>query len=365
MKAESWKIDRLPNDPEVESRKVLKRLPAAHAALAELKGIASTIPNQNILINTLGLQEAKDSSAIENIITTHDDLYISELQLPSIKSLEAKEVQNYISALKKGFALIKKKQLLTNNTILEIQETLEKNKAGFRRLPGTSLKNSQTGEIIYMPPQDPVEIENLMASLEKFMNDPEISEYDVLVKMAIIHFQFESIHPFYDGNGRTGRIVNILYLIVAKLQDLPILYLSSYIIANKSDYYRLLQEVRDKNEWEAWLLYMIKGVEETATETIRIIKIMKGLMIDMKQDLRSRYKFYSQDLLDNLFKHPYTKIEFVVKDLGVSRITAASYLNKMANDGILLKQKIGVGNYFVNIALFEILTERWQSSRNT
>lgn len=360
-KSMDWSIDNLPSDPEVESRKVLKRLPAAHASLAELKGIASTIPNQNILINTLGLQEAKDSSAIENIITTHDDLYISELHLSSIKSLEAKEVQNYIAALKKGFALIKKKELLTNSTILDIQETLEKNRAGFRKLPGTSLKNSQTGEVIYTPPQDPEKIADLMAMLEQFINDPEMSDYDPLVKMAIIHFQFESIHPFYDGNGRTGRIVNILYLIVAKLLELPILYLSSYIIANKSDYYRLLQEVRDNNDWEGWLLYLIKGVEETATETIRIIKIMKTLMFDMKHDLRSRYKFYSQDLLDNLFKHPYTKIEFVVKDLGVSRITAANYLNKMADDGILLKQKIGVGNYFVNIALFEVLTERWQN----
>ena len=246
MPKTSKKLLPLPLDWDVETKTVLKSLPSAHAALAELKGIASTMPNQSILINTLGLQEAKDSSAIENIITTHDDLYKSELNLDSYKSLNAKEVQNYIAATKTGFDLISKNGLLTNRTVLKIQEVLEGNKAGFRKLPGTTLKNTSTGEIIYTPPQDPEEIKNLMTNLEKFINDKESCDFDPLVKMAIIHYQFESIHPFYDGNGRTGRIINILYLIQEKLQDLPILYLSNYIIKNKSDYYRLLQEVRTK-----------------------------------------------------------------------------------------------------------------------
>ena len=348
----------LPLDWDIETKTVLKSLPSAHAALAELKGIASTMPNQSILINTLGLQEAKDSSAIENIITTHDDLYKSELNLDSYKSLNAKEVQNYIAATKTGFDLISKTGLLTNRIVLKIQEVLEGNKAGFRKLPGTTLKNSSTGEIIYTPPQDPEEIKDLMTNLEKFINDKESSDFDPLVKMAIIHYQFESIHPFYDGNGRTGRIINILYLIQEKLQDLPILYLSNYIIKNKSDYYRLLQEVRTKNNWEEWLLFMIKAVDQTSRETIDLIIKIRELMMNYKRTLRDNYKFYSQDLLNNLFKHPYTKIEFIQRDLNVSRITAANYLNQLADDKLLTKKKLGTANYYINDPLFKLLSER-------
>jgi len=356
MKA--WGLTELPLSVDLETKKVLKALPSAHAALAELKGIASTIPNQNILINTLGLQEAKDSSAIENIITTHDDLYKSELNLAVFKSLQAKEVQNYISALKKGFELITKTGLLTNNSILQIQEVLEDNKAGFRNLPGTAIKNSATGETIYTPPQDYGEIVGLMANIERYINDSEMQDCDPLIKMAIIHFQFESIHPFYDGNGRTGRIINILYLILEKLQTLPILYLSNYIIKHKPDYYRLLQKVRDENLWEEWLLFMINGVEQTAKETIDLIIKIRALMLDYKHRLRNNYKFYSQELLNNLFKHPYTKIEFVVNDLGVSRLTAANYLNKLADDKMLRKDKLGTGNYYINEELFNLLAKR-------
>lgn len=358
MKSEECKLAELPLRLDIESKRVLKSLPLAHASLAELKGIALTIPNETILLNTLGLQEAKDSSAIENIITTHDDLYKSELNLDNFNSLNAKEVQSYISALKKGFELIKKSGIITTRVIREIQEELENNKAGFRKLPGTALKSSITGETIYTPPQDFDEIKRLMTNLERFINDNEISDYDPLVKMAIIHYQFESIHPFYDGNGRTGRIINILYLIIQGLQNLPILYLSNYIIKNKSDYYRLLQEVREKNNWEEWLLFMINGVEITSKETISLIIQIRDLMMQFKHTLRNNYKFYSQDLLNNLFKHPYTKIEFIVRDLNVSRITAANYLNKLSEDGLLRKEKLGTGNYYINQPLFELLTRR-------
>lgn len=358
MHMNNWGLNELPLDIEFDTKKVLKALPSAHAALAELKGIASTIPNQNILINTLGLQEAKDSSAIENIITTHDDLYKSGLNLDSHKTLQSKEVQNYISALKKGFELIKKEGLLTNKSILRIQEELEDNNAGFRKLPGTALKNASTGEVIYTPPQDYMEIMGLMSNLERYINASEIQDLDPLIKMALIHFQFESIHPFYDGNGRTGRIINILYLIIQDLQTLPILYLSNYIIKHKTDYYRLLQTVRDKNLWEDWILFMISGVEETSRETIELIINIKDLMLRYKHRLRSNYKFYSQDLLNNLFKHPYTKIEFVINDLGVSRLTASNYLNKLSDDGMLRKEKMGTANYYINDELFELLTKR-------
>jgi len=355
---ENWALLPLPWSQNIETIKILKALPKAHAALAELKGLASTIPNQTILINTLGIQEAKDSSAIENIITTHDDIFKSELNLKSIRKLEAKEVQNYISALNTGFKLIQNHGILTNNTILKIQETLEKNKAGFRKLPGTTLKESISGNVIYTPPQDLMKIESLMSNLEKYINDESLSDYDSLVKLAIIHHQFESIHPFYDGNGRTGRIINILYLIQNNLLNLPILYLSNYIVRTKSDYYRLLQEVRNENNWEEWILYIIKGIELTAIDTIELINRIKSSMQKMKNVLRNNYKFYSQDLLNNLFKHPYTKIEYVIRDLNVTKLTAAKYLNKLAEDGVLTKHKIGRNNYYVNDDLYQLMTMR-------
>lgn len=352
----TWKLIPLPYVEDLETKSILKQLPAAHAALAELKGIVQSIPNQIILLNTLGIQEAKDSSSVENIITTHDDLYKANLNFEVSISPDVKEVQNYVAAMKRGFELVQTQGLLTNQTILKIQETLEGNNAGFRKLPGTALKNVQTGETVYLPPQDPNEILSLMANLELFINDPGLSDYDPLVKMAIIHFQFESIHPFYDGNGRTGRILNILYLVLTGLQKLPILYLSSHIIRNKTDYYRLLQGVRENGDWESWISYMIKGVENTAKETILLIEELKVLMAEMKNQLRDNYKFYSQELLNNLFTHPYTKIEFLVRDLGVSRITAANYLNQLAADGVLRKERLGTGNYYVNEKLFELLS---------
>lgn len=353
-----FKLEKLPLKIDVETKNVLKKLNKAHRALAELKGLVSSIPNENILINTLGLQEAKDSSEIENIITTHDDLYKAELNFDGLKSLDAKEVQNYISALKKGYSLISKRNILTNNDIIEIQAELEKNNAGFRKVPGTALKNTVTGEVVYTPPQDYETIKELMSNLELFINDDELSEFDPIVKMAIIHYQFESIHPFYDGNGRTGRIINVLYLVMKNLLDLPILYLSKYIILNKAKYYQLLQEVRNNNNWENWLLYIIEAVEQTSKQTIELIREIQALMLEYKHLIRNNYKFYSQDLLNNLFKHPYTKIEFIERDLNVSRITAANYLNKLAEDGVLIKQKLGTGNYYINNKLYEILTKK-------
>ena len=233
---------------------------------------------------------------------------------------------------------------------------MKKNNAGFRKVPGTALKNSTTGEIIYTPPQDYDTILELMRNLEQFINDETLSDFDPLVKMAIIHYQFESIHPFYDGNGRTGRIVNVLYLVMNELLDLPVLYLSRYIILHKGDYYKLLQEVREIGNWENWVLYLLNGVEETAKETNVLIVKIRELIFEYKNLLRDNYKFYSQDLLNNLFKHPYTKIEFVVNDLGVSRITASKYLTQLSKDGLLRREKLGTGNYYVNEKLIELLT---------
>jgi len=224
-----------------------------------------------------------------------------------------------------------------------------------RQQAGTTLKDQQTGEVVYTPPQDPGQIQSLMANLTEYINDSELSDNDPLVKMAIIHFQFESIHPFYDGNGRTGRILNILYMITQGLLDLPVLYLSRHTIRNKARYYQLLQAVRDENEWEPWLLFLLEGVEQTARQTIFLINQMKGLIGDAKHRMRAELpKIYRQELLNNIFRHPYTKIEFVMKDLDVTRITATKYLDRLAQKGFLEKQKIGRTNYYINSPLCDL-----------
>ncbi len=318
--------------------------------------MSASIPNEAILINTLALQEAKDSSEVENIITTHDELYRSTLVCHP-ENPAAKEVQDYAVALKQGFVRIREHRLIRLADIIAIQQMMEHNNAGLRRLPGTGLKNLQTGETVYMPPQDAREIEGLMNNLVNYINDDGLSDVDPLVKMAIIHHQFETIHPFYDGNGRTGRILNILYLVAQGLLDLPVLYLSRYVIQNKADYYRLLQQTRDSGQWEPWLLFMLEGVAQTARQTLHLIQQIKQLMQQYKQGIRRELpKIYRQELLNNLFKHPYTKIDFMKADLGVSRLTAARYLEQLVEHGYLHKEKVGRSNYYINQPLFTLFS---------
>lgn len=346
----------LPLNIDFESKTVLKKTAIAHRYLAELKGLAYSLPNQNILIDSLALQEARESSAIENIISTFDDVFQSNTPSDTYISLEAKEIHDYAKALKRGFELVQSTELLTINTILEIQVLIENNKAGFRKLPGTKLLNEATGETVYEPPQDYDTIVNLMGNLEIYINDNEMSNVDPLIKMAIIHHQFESIHPFYDGNGRTGRIINILYLIKNDLLTLPILYLSRYIIRHKTDYYQLLQHVRTTNEWESWILYMLDAIVETAKDSISVITKMSKAIQDCKLRLRNEApKIYSQDLLNNLFRNPYTKIEYFILDLNISRNTAIRHLEQLVEINLVTKRKIGRDNYFINTALVEIL----------
>jgi len=342
------------NPTRFETPAILKKLVSSSRKLAELKGMAVSIPNQDILINTLALQEAKDSSEIENIVTTHDELFKHDVQPESFANLAAKEVLRYRQALKVGFEQVRSSGLLTCKHIIDIQGELERNNAGFRKLPGTALKDG-SGQTIYTPPQDPAEIVEGMRGLERFINEPDLFDADPLIKMALIHHQFESIHPFYDGNGRTGRIVNVLYLVKEGLLDIPVLYLSQHIVRHKADYYRLLQSVREADTWEEWVLYLLTAVEQTAGQTIATVQAIKTALFDYKQRIRSGYKFYSQDLINNLFMHPYTKIEFVQRDLGVSRITATKYLDTLTEGGFVQKQKIGRGNYYVNIALIALL----------
>lgn len=337
-----------------ETPAILKKLASSSRKLAELKGIAASIPNQGILINTLGLQEAKDSSEIENIVTTHDELFKDDVLPEAFANPAAKEVLRYRQALRVGFEQVKASGLLTVNHIIQIQNELERNNAGFRKLPGTALKDG-AGRTVYTPPQDPTEITALMTSLERFINTPDLFDADPLVKMALIHHQFETIHPFYDGNGRTGRIINVLYLVKEGLLDIPVLYLSQHIVRNKATYYNLLQRVRVDDVWEEWVLYMLEAVELTAGRTLQTVQAIKSALLDYKHRIREQHKFYSQDLINNLFSHPYTKIDFLQRDLNVSRMTATRYLDALVESGFLHKQKLGRGNYYINQALNNIL----------
>jgi Fic family protein len=331
---------------------ILRKLTTASRRLAELKGVVASIPNERILINTLGLQEAKDSSAIENIVTTHDELF-RDAASAGAEAGPAKEVARYSAALHEGFKLVSKQGLLTTNHILKIQEALEPEKAGFRRVPGTTLQDG-VGRVVYTPPS-PDQLAAMMGDLDRFINDDRRFDVDPLIKMALLHHQFESIYPFYDGNGRTGRIICVLYLVKQDLLDLPVLYLSRHIVRTKSEYYRLLQEVRDRDAWEAWVTYMLTAVEQTATEGIASVVAIRDLLFKVKHMVRDGYKFYSQDLINNLFMHPYTKIEYLQRDLGVRRLTASRYLDALVDGGILKKQKVGRTNYYINTKLFRIL----------
>ena len=356
----SYSIPTLPLAFDVESKEILRQVNKANRALAELKGVATTIPNEAILINTLTLQEAKESSEIENIVTTQDDLYKAEIDVgKQLITAATKEVLRYRETLQLGFQLVKEEAQLSNKIVKKIQMYLVGNQAGFRSQAGTMLKNGQ-GETVYTPPQSRDDIERAMANLEAFINRPEMCEIDPLIKMAIIHHQFESIHPFYDGNGRTGRIINVLYLVINRLLDLPILYLSRYITQNESQYYSLIQAIRDKGEensreWQEWILFILKGVEQTALDTTRLVQGISALMQRHKQTLRPLFgKNYRHELLNNLFYHPYTKIEFMQRDLMVQRKTAAKYLNVMVEAKVLVVVRIGRENYYINRELMEL-----------
>lgn len=338
-----------------ETPAVLKRLAAASRQLAELKGIVASIPNQQILVTSLGIQEAKDSSEIENIFTTHDELFRDAASPDSAGNPSAKEVLRYRQALRTGFEHVRSTGLLTNNHILGIQAELGQNNAGFRKVPGTTLKDG-AGRVVYTPPQDAQEIQSLMHDLERFVNGEARYDADPLIRMALIHHQFESIHPFYDGNGRTGRIVNVLYLVKEQLLDIPVLYMSRHVLRTKAEYYRLLRDVRERDVWEDWVVYMLTVVEQTAREGIATVTAIRDALLEVKHRVRRDYKFYSQDLINNIFSNPYTKIQFVEEELGVSRITATKYLDQLADGGVLRKVKSGRSNLYINVKLYAILT---------
>jgi Fic family protein len=344
----------LPLKKDIETKEILKKCIKANSALSKLNGVSKIIPNQMILINALTLQEAKDSSEIENIVTTHDELYLANVGEKFSK--EVKEVINYKEALIFGYKNVKKKKMITLNDIITIQSITTGNDAGIRKQIGTVLKNDKTGEIVYTPPQTYDEIMSFLENLFNYINDDSLEDYDYLVKMALIHFQFESIHPFYDGNGRSGRILNVLYLVLKELLELPILYISRYIINHKNEYYRLLQEVRINQNYQNWILFMLDAVEDTANKSCDLIENIKRMMDKIQIVIQNKLpKIYSKDLVEVLFLHPYTKIEFLVDRLNLTRQTSSKYLKELEKINILKNIKIGRNSYFINIELFEYL----------
>lgn len=352
----TYVLPSLPPDVSLETVPVLKALNRASRALADLKGQAKAIPNPGILIDTLALQEARASSAIENIVTTQDELFQADIFPDDPLSPSAKEVARYRDALRFGHQrLIATGGLIPNATLIELFRILKGRSEGFRVTPGTALKNERSGETVFVPPQDANEIITQMTALERFVNDDSVSELDPLIKMALIHHQFESIHPFSDGNGRIGRILNVLYLTRSGLLDIPILYLSRHITQHKMEYYRLLQAVRDEGSWEEWVVFMLDAVAATSVTTLHLVEGIDSQMRLVKRRMREELpKLYSQDLLNNLFRHPYTRIEYVQEDLSVTRQTAARYLDALAERGFVTKQRAWKHNYYVNTDLVRL-----------
>jgi len=347
----------LPPKAEIETKATLKKAISAGRALAELKGLGETIPNQAILVNSIILQEAKASSEIENIITTHDALFRAFSAKTSQIDPATKEVLRYREALWEGFSSLEDRPFLTTNLFIRIVQTIRANKAGIRNTPGTKVANAVTGEVVFTPPEGEAIIRDKLKNLEDYIHAED--EVDPLIKLALIHYQFEVIHPFTDGNGRTGRILNILYLTQKHLLDLPVLYLSKYIIEQKSDYYHLLRGVTEHQAWESWILYMLDAVEQTALYTRDKTLAIRALLIKTleftKENLPSRA--YSKDLIELLFHQPYTKARFLV-DAGIAeRKTATNYLKELEKIGVLQLQKVGKENLYLNKELFEALSQ--------
>ena len=343
----------LPPKEDVETKKILNASISANKKLAELKGFADTIPNQGIFINTLSLKEAQYSSEIENIITTTDELY-QALSSPD-KNIDAstKEVLRYKNALWKGVSLLQTRPFLTTNVIVDIQAELIQNNAGIRSLPGTALKHAITGDIVYTPPVGNQRIKEKLKNLEDYLHSED--GIDPLIKLAVMHYQFEAIHPFYDGNGRTGRILNVLYLVQQNLLQQPILYLSHHIIKNKNDYYALLRHVTFQNNYEPWILFMLTCIDKSAEETIQTIKAIQNLMKTFSEKIKQQFpNMYSRDLIDVLFQQPYCKVKLLETANIAKRQTGSDYLHRLERAGFLKSKKVGRENLSLNTALLEL-----------
>ncbi|WP_211341837.1 Fic family protein [Ulvibacterium marinum] len=342
----------LPPKKDLEAKKILKQTIQATRVLAELKGRADEIPNQSRLVNAITLQEAKDSSEIENIVTTQDSLFQAFSAKTNTVDAQTKEVLRYRHALWEGYRNLDKKPLSTN-TFISIVQTIKETNIGIRNTPGTKITSN--GKTIYTPPEGEKLIRDLLKNLEDFLHAED--GLDDLIRLAVMHYQFEAIHPFPDGNGRTGRVLNILYLVEKNLIDAPILYLSKFIIENKNDYYKKLKAVTEKEDWEGWILFMLKAIEKTAIYTLEKINAIDHLMDETisyaKEKLPTRV--YSKELIELLFEQPYCKVKFLVDQNIAKRQTAAEYLYELEKIGILKQEKVGIENLFLNVKLYDIL----------
>ena len=344
----------LPPAMELETKAVLKQAIAANRVLANLLGLAAQIPNQGVLINSIVLQEARLSSEIENIVTTNDELYRADADADGKSDPHTKEVLRYRQALNFGFRQLKERPLSTN-LFIDIVRTIKQVDLGVRRVPNTALKNA-LNEVVYTPPVGEAVIREKLANLEQFIHAQD--GLDPLVKMAVMHYQFEAIHPFEDGNGRTGRILNLLYLVEQGLLDIPVLFLSRYIIANKPGYYEGLRGVTERQDWESWILYMLRAVESTAQQTFDQVTRIRLLMEQVREQVQQQAPaIYSKDLIEAIFQHPYTKIQFLVDANIAKRQTASSYLQTLAGLGVLRSIKQGRERYYINDALFSELVK--------
>lgn len=345
----------LPPKAELETPAVLKKTIAANRMLAELKGSVKSIPNQGILVNGIVLQEARLSSEIENIVTTNDELYRAAADENLASNPHAKEVLRYRQALWHGFSSIKKKPLSTN-LFIEIAEIIKGRNIGIRKVPGTKIANPTTRDIIYTPPEGESVIRDKLSNLEKYLHSDD--GVDPLIKMAVLHYQFEAVHPFVDGNGRTGRIINILYLVEKGLLDNPILFLSHYILRTKSSYYSGLRSVTEKNAWVDWIIYLLEAIETTAIETQQRVTGILGAMDKAKELVKTKLpKIYSKDLIEAIFEHPYCKIRFLEEAGIAKRQTAANYLQALTEIGLLHTIKMGREQYYINQELVNVLSK--------
>lgn len=349
-------MNKLPFYVDLNKLDILKELNTANHYMGELKGILKLLPNPGIVLSLINLSESKDSSAIENIITTYDEIF-KEIVSKTPLGGKPKEVINYKSAIDHGFLLMRQKGFISTNVLEEIQNVIEPNKGGIRKLPGTVIINDKTNEVVHTPPQNDTEIRELMHNLELFINQND--EYDPLIQMALIHFQFESIHPFYDGNGRTGRILNILYLVLKEKISVPVLYLSKFIMENKEQYYVLLKKCNeDIANIKDFVLYILKGISETSKNTTNLILRINQSIELTKEMMKKRLPdVYRYEIVEHLFSYMYTKNEFFRENLNISRATATKYLKLLEKEGFIVSEQLGKEVIYKNVQLLNLIKE--------
>lgn len=349
-------MNKLPLNINFNTLDILKQLTLANNKIGELKGVMNLLPNPKLVLSLVSLKESKDSSAIENIITTYDEIY-KELTSKVPKGGKPKEIINYNNAIFHGLDLVRTKGFISTNDIIRVHQIIEPSKGGIRKLPGTVIKNDVTGEIVHTPPQNENDIRTLLHNLEVYINDN--NDYDPLIQMALIHYQFESIHPFYDGNGRVGRILNILYLVLKEKINEPILYLSKYIGETKDIYYKLLKKSqKDIKYLEDFVIYMIKAIELTSIYTINLILDINNKIKDTKTLMQKRLpSIYRHEIVEHLFSYIYTKNELFRKDLNISRATATKYLKLLEQEGFVISERVGKEVIYKNVQLFNVIGE--------